>query len=116
MNEMKQYEVWIRDGLGYNEPALCECRNKTEARQKGREYIRRWSLVGAKIVRIEEMDIQLYQNILKNMSRKEAASLIYKWEWETLTSEKQVFERAALRKYCQERIRMWTQPLVQEGV
>ena len=36
----------------------CTAKNKTEARRKGREYIKAWKLRGAKIEYIRELDEQ----------------------------------------------------------
>lgn len=51
---MKRYRVYIDDDQSIGEYMVCEAQNKTEARAKGRQYIRAWQLRGAKIVNIEE--------------------------------------------------------------
>ena len=51
----KKYEVWINDEDGGHQPMSCYAKNKTEARQRGRDYIRMWHLVGATITKIVEV-------------------------------------------------------------
>lgn len=52
---MRAYEVWIYDSeSGCDQPMRCKARNKTEARRMGREYIRRWKLVGGTVTKVRE--------------------------------------------------------------
>lgn len=51
---MKKYRVYIDDDCSMGDYMVCVAKNKTEAREKGRLYIRQWQLHNAKIVRIVE--------------------------------------------------------------
>lgn len=53
----KRYAVWIYDkDSGFDSPMICLAANITEARQLGREYIRKWNLDGGEIVKVEILD------------------------------------------------------------
>lgn len=61
VDDVKHYAVCISDADGGSGEMKCTAKNKTEARQRGREYIRAWKLRGAKIEYIREMDAQEVQ-------------------------------------------------------
>lgn len=53
----KRYAVWIYDEeSGFDSPMICLASDIVEARRLGRDYIRKWNLVGAEIVKVEMMD------------------------------------------------------------
>lgn len=58
VDEEKHYAVCIYDLDGGSGEMKCTAKNKTEARRKGREYIKAWKLRGAKIEYIRELDEQ----------------------------------------------------------
>lgn len=58
VDEEKHYAVCIYDLDGGSGEMKCTAKNKTEARRKGREYIKSWKLRGAKIEYIRELDEQ----------------------------------------------------------
>lgn len=50
----KRYAVWIYDSeSGVDSPMICIAKDISEARKMGKEYIKRWNLVDAEIVKIE---------------------------------------------------------------
>lgn len=61
VDDVKHYAVCISDADGGSGEMKCTAKNKTEARQRGREYIKAWKLRGAKIEYIREMDAQEVQ-------------------------------------------------------
>lgn len=48
VDDVKHYAVCISDADGGSGEMKCTAKNKTEARQRGREYIKAWKLRGAK--------------------------------------------------------------------
>ena len=58
LDDEKHYAVCIYDLDGGSGEMKCTAKNKTEARRKGREYIKAWKLRGAKIEYIRELDEQ----------------------------------------------------------
>lgn len=51
---MRKFNVWIYDSeSGCEQPMQCEARNEAEARRKGNEYIRVWSLVNGTVTKVE---------------------------------------------------------------
>ena len=61
VDDVKHYAVCISDADGGSGEMKCTAKNKTEARQRGREHIKAWKLRGAKIEYIREMDAQEVQ-------------------------------------------------------
>ena len=51
---MNRYRVYIDDDYSTGDYMVCIAKNKTEAREKGRLYIRQWQLHHAKIIKIVE--------------------------------------------------------------
>lgn len=49
-----RYAVWIYDAeSGFDSPMVCSAKSVSEARKLGLEYIKRWKLVGAEIIKVE---------------------------------------------------------------
>ena len=98
MKEERLFEVWIKDDNGFCSPFIANCRNKTEARLAGRNYIRAWNLSGSTLMKIVEVDYELVEKLLEQMTREKAQKLLIH-KIEEYPSEAEAFRAAALTDY-----------------